>query len=67
MRVGDYDIPEDWESMSCVYNCGYVLVWKRSPIAGTDAGSQMDLHMLINHKKPFPSFADWLRGFRKKG
>lgn len=64
MRIGDYDIPEDWESMSCIYNCGYILVWKRGQTY--DTGLTMEAHIMLEHEKPMPSFFDWFR-FRRKG
>jgi hypothetical protein len=63
MRIGEYDIPEDWESMSCIYNCGFVLVWQRGK--SFDSGTQMDRHILIEHTQPMPSFMDWFR-FRRR-
>jgi hypothetical protein len=62
MRVGEYEIPPDWESMSCIYNCGYVLVWERGK--SFSSGSQMDEHLLIHHSGP-QSFFDWFKFWRK--
>ena len=67
MRVGDYEIPENWESMSCMYNCGYILVWERKVNGGSDAGSEMERHIIIHHTYPLPSLWDWFRGFRRRG
>ena len=64
MQIGEYDIPEDWESMTCIYNCGYILVWQRGK--SNNSGLAMDSHILIEHTDPIPSFWDWFR-FRKKG
>ena len=56
MKVGDYDIPEDWESMSCIYNCGYLLVWERR-LGGGDVGERMETHIAIEHTRDeFPLF-----------
>jgi hypothetical protein len=63
MRVGEYDIPEHWESMSCIYNCGFILVWERGK--SYDSGLAMDAHIEMEHIKPLPSFFDWLR-FRRR-
>lgn len=61
MKVGDYDIPEDWESMSCIYNCGYLLVWERA-LGGGDVGGQMDAHIATEHsKQEFPLFERFFR------
>lgn len=67
MQVGDWEIPEDYESMTCIYNCGYILVWKRSPLGGSDAGNEMDKHIIINHSYPIPTVWEWFKGFRRKG
>ena len=63
MKIGDYDIPPDWESMSCVYNCGFILVWERGKSFG--AGLQMDEHIRLTHPEPsniFNWFRFWTRG-----
>jgi hypothetical protein len=64
MQIGEYEIPEDWESMTCIYNCGFILVWKRG--LSNDSGNQMDRHILLSHTGPLPSFMDWFR-FRRRG
>ena len=63
MRVGEYEIPEHWESMSCIYNCGFILVWERGK--SYDSGLAMDAHIELEHIKPLPSFFDWFR-FRRR-
>jgi len=51
MIIGDYEIPEGFESMSCIYNCGFILVWSHKEGAG-DVGSVMDNHIALTHIKP---------------
>ena len=42
MKIGEYDIPEGWESMSCFNNCGFILIWQVGE--GEDVGEKMDIH-----------------------
>lgn len=63
MKFGEYEVPDDWESMSCIYNCGYVLVWRRG--GGHDSGLQMDSHIYLEHERPMPNLWDWFR-FRRR-
>lgn len=63
MKIGEYEIPPDWESMSCIHNCGFVLVWERGK--SYSAGLQMDEHIQISHPEPFGIF-NWLRFWRKE-
>ena len=63
MIVGGHDIPEDWESMTCIYNCGYILVWKRGQ--AFDSGLQMETHIYLEHERPLPTFLDWFRFKRR--
>ena len=60
MQVGEYDIPEGWESMSCFYNCGYLLVWKVGSPEADNAGILIEGHY-EQHKESTPTFGDWLK------
>ena len=62
MRVGDYDIPEEYESMSCIHNCGFILVWERALGAG-NVGDVMDTHLANEHaEREFPLFFRFRKG-----
>ena len=63
MKVGDYEVPENFESMSCIYNCGFVLFWERGTY--TDAGNRMTELMILAHPEPQTSFWAWLRTWRR--
>jgi|TARA_R110000868_G_scaffold74293_5_gene214771 hypothetical protein len=60
MRVGEYDIPEGYESMSCIYDCGFLLVWQNGSPESLNAGLVMDGH-LAGHEAPKPSIWDFFR------
>lgn len=62
MKVGEYDIPDNWESMTCIYNCGFILVWERGK--AFDAGLRMDTHIELSHPEPSSLF-HWLRFWRR--
>jgi len=66
MELGDYIIPEVWESMYCIYNCGFFLVWKQGSPEEKNVGTVMEGH-LDGHNEVRPSFMDWLRYGRGKG
>lgn len=62
MIVGEYEIPEGYESMSCIYNCGFILVWSLSETIG-DVGGVMDTHIADAHTaKEFPMFFKFRKG-----
>lgn len=65
MELGDYIIPEGWESMSCIYNCGFFLVWQQGSPEGDKVGMVMDGH-LSGHTEIRPTFMDWFRYGRGK-
>jgi hypothetical protein len=61
MIVGGHEIPEGFESMSCVYNCGFILVWNILEDVG-DVGGIMDTHIAEKHtNKTFPLFYRFLK------
>jgi len=51
MIIGEYDIPEGFESMTCIYNCGFILVWSHAEGAG-DVVGVMNNHLALTHIKP---------------
>lgn len=63
MQVGEYNIPEGWESMSCFYNCGFLMVWEVGSLQSLSAGTVMEAH-LEGHKESPPSFLDWFRDWK---
>ena len=65
MDIGDYSIPEGWESMTCIYNCGFVLVWELGSPEGTLVLPVMTGH-LEQHKTPRPSLRDWFTNRKGK-
>ena len=61
MIVGGHEIPEGYESMSCFYNCGFMLVWNMYEEVG-DVGGVMDTHISENHTdRNFPLFYRFLK------
>jgi hypothetical protein len=58
MKVYGYEIPEGTESMSCIYSCGFLLVWLQGEGAG--AGNAMMEHYMEDHKPPLPTLQDWI-------
>lgn len=64
MRVGDYEVPAGWETMSCIYNCGFVLMWKQNEY--TDAGFVMDRHITLAHPEPQTSMFNWMKFWRRE-
>jgi hypothetical protein len=63
MQVGEYNIPEGWESMSCFYNCGFLMVWEIGSPQSLSAGTVMEAH-LEGHKGTPLSFLDWFRDWK---
>lgn len=62
--VEGYEIPEGFESMTCIYNCGFILIWSLKDGA-RDVGSVMDTHIAEHHAdREFPLF---FRFRKKKG
>ena len=54
-----YEIPEGYESMTCVHNCGFIIIWKSGNHEGV--GEKMDSHLVECPSKPKRS------PFRTKG
>lgn len=66
MIVGNHEIPEGYESMSCIHNCGFILVWSLSEVIG-DVGGIMDTHIAEVHTEiEFPMFFKFRKG-KKNG
>jgi hypothetical protein len=63
MNIYDYEIPEGWESMTCIYNCGFLIAWEQGSPEAQHAGNVMDGH-LAGHEAPKPTLWDLIR-FRK--
>ncbi len=63
MQVGEYNIPEGWESMSCYYNCGFLLVWEVGSPESLNAGIVMEGH-LDGHRESPPSFLEWFKDWK---
>jgi hypothetical protein len=63
MKLGEYEIPPNWESMSCIHNCGFVLVWERGK--SYSAGLQMDEHVRVTHLESSSLF-HWLKFWRRE-
>lgn len=40
-----YEIPEGMESMSCINNCGFIIIWQVGRSEGV--GEEMDRHMTM--------------------
>jgi len=64
MELGDYIIPEGWESMSCIYNCGFFLVWQHGTPEEKNVGMVMSGH-LEGHGDDKASFLSWI--WNRKG
>jgi hypothetical protein len=65
MQVGEYDIPEGWDSMTCIYNCGFILIWQMGSPEADNVGTLMRLHLGI-HDSPKPSIRDWFKFGREQ-
>lgn len=65
MELGQYDIPEGYESMTCIHNCGFFIVWASGSPESHYVMEVMNGH-LAGHKEIKPSFLDWLRYGRGK-
>lgn len=63
MKIGDFDIPEDWETMTCIYECGFILIWERKS-GGGDVGDTMERHLVLEHS---PSDYPFFQRFYRKG
>lgn len=50
-----YEVPEGMESMSCIYNCGFIILWAVGKDDGV--GERMDDHFALcpakTHRKTF--------------
>jgi hypothetical protein len=44
--------------MSCIYSCGFLLVWLQGEGAG--AGNAMMEHYMESHQPPLPTLQDWI-------
>lgn len=54
-----YEIPEGMESMTCMNNCGFIIIW---PVGGHEGvGEEMDKHIVTCPTQPNH------RTFRTKG
>lgn len=60
MQVGEYEIPEGWDSMTCIYSCGFILIWKMGSPESEGVGTVMNLHLTL-HDSPKPTIKDWFR------
>ena len=47
-----YEIPEGMESMSCIHNCGFIILWNVGAHEGV--GEQMDEHLLFCNGRKIP-------------
>lgn len=54
-----YEIPEGMESMSCMNNCGFIIIWQVGKSDGV--GEEMDRHLYMCPSQPKR------RTFRMKG
>jgi hypothetical protein len=65
MEIAGFDIPSGWESMSCIHDCGFFIVWKIGSPESFNVAMVMEGH-LEGHEAIRPTFWDWLRYGREK-
>lgn len=57
MELNDYEIGEGWESMTCPYLDGFVVLWEVG--IGDDPTIAFSEHMKTVHQIPFPDLIVW--------
>lgn len=65
MEIAGYEIPSGWESLTCIYDCGFFIVWEVGSPESHHAMFVMEGH-LEGHKAIRPTFLDWFRYGRGK-
>jgi hypothetical protein len=61
MYIGDKEIGEGWESMSCPFCDGFIVVWEAGVGSLFDPTLPFAKHMKEIHQTPIPDLTGWRR------
>lgn len=57
MEIGDHEIGEGWESMTCPYLDGFIVLWESG--MDSDPTIAFSEHMKSNHSVNIPDLTIW--------